>query len=37
MTESDPGVKSERTSKNTLVLTETTPRGGQGVWRSSQM
>jgi hypothetical protein len=32
ITESEPGVESERASQNTLVLTGTAPRGGQGVW-----
>lgn len=33
MTESEPGVASERASCNALVLTGTALRGGQGVWR----
>ncbi len=35
MTESEPGVESERVSHNAPVLTGTAPRGGPGVWVSS--
>ena len=37
ITESEPGVGSERTSRQHPWLTGTAPRGGQGVWMLSLM